>query len=207
MQMCLHALQGEISSLRIRNGNSTLLTFGLPVPTTPHEHLSAEGFDLQALDTYWRDAYSSFNEDQLAVFNEIDAAVETKSNTVFFLNAVGGTGKTFLFNALLSKWRARRKIVRAVASTGIAALLLQCATTVHSGFKVPLLCMPDSSCSVSGRSGKGKLLAQANAILWDEAPMSGKDVVNCVDRLLRALTGNRHLLLGRKVLLFGGDFC
>ena len=43
IQMCLHALQGEITSLS--NGNSTLLTFGLPVPTTPHEHLLAEGFD------------------------------------------------------------------------------------------------------------------------------------------------------------------
>ena len=154
IQMCLHALQEEIISLS--NGNCTLETFGLPAPAMPHEQVSPEGFDVLELETAWRDA--SFNKDQLEVFDEIDAAVDSKSNTVtvFFLNAVGGTGKTFLFNALLSKWRSKRKIVRAVASTGIAALFLQSATTAHSGFKVPLQVMPDSSCSVSGRSDQGK---------------------------------------------------
>ena len=93
--------------------------------------------------------------------------------------------------------------MRAVASPSSAALLLQSASTVHSGFKVPLQVMPDSSCSVSGRSNQGKLIAQADAILWDEAPMSGKDVVNCVDRLLRGLTGNWHVPFGGKVVVFG----
>ena len=36
--------------------------------------------------------------------------------------------------------------------------------------------------------------------------MSGKDVVNCVDRLLRGLTGNWHVLFGGKVVVFGGIF-
>ena len=70
----------------------------------PHEQVSPEGFHVLELETAWRDAYASFNKDQLEVFDEIDAAVDSKSNTVFFLKAVGGTGKTFLFNALLSKW-------------------------------------------------------------------------------------------------------
>ena len=161
--MCLHTLQEEIISLS--NGNCTLETFGLPAPAMPHEQVSPEGFDVLELETAWRDAYASFNKDQLEVFDEIDAAVDSKSNTVFFLNAVGGTGKTFLFNALLSKWQYKRKNVCVVASTGIAALLLQSATTVHSGFKVPLQVMPDSSCSVSGRSDQGKSIAQADAIL------------------------------------------
>ena len=54
----------------------------------------------------------------------------------FFVDAVGGTGKTFLFNALLAKWRSERKVIPAVASTGIAALLLSQARTAHSSFKV-----------------------------------------------------------------------
>ena len=127
-------------------------------------------------------------------------------NTVFFLNAVGGTGKTFLFNALLSKWRSSRKIVTPVASTGIAALLLQGATTAHSAFKVPLQVMPDSTCSITARSQAGKILLQSEVILWDEAPMSGKDVVDCVDRLLRGLTKKHHLPFGGKTVVFGGDF-
>ena len=33
-------------------------------------------------------------------------------------------------------------------------------------------------------SAIGKLTVAAQAFLWDEAPLSGKDVVECVDRLL-----------------------
>ena len=32
-------------------------------------------------------------------------------------------------------------------------------------------------------SAIGKLTVAAQAFLWDEAPLSGKDVVECVDRL------------------------
>ena len=69
-------------------------------------------------------------------------------------------------------------MVIAVASTGIAALLLQNATTVHSAFKVPLQIMPGSACSISARSDQGRMLLQSHAIIWDEATMSGKDVVD-----------------------------
>ena len=41
----------------------------------------------------WREAYASFNQDQLHAFNAIDEAVENKMNTLFFLNAVGELGK------------------------------------------------------------------------------------------------------------------
>ena len=204
IQMCLHALQDELFS--ISNGNTNLSTFGLPIPNIPCPQSASDNQSLQNNDNFWKEAYASFNEDQLAAFQEIDAAVEQKSNKIFFVNAVGGTGKTFLFNALLAKWRANRKIVHAVASTGIAALLLQCATTVHSGFKVPLVVLPDSSCSVTERSQLGKLLKSIDAIIWDEAPMSGKHVVDCVDRLLRGLTGNTSLPFGGKIVVFGGDF-
>ena len=42
-------------------------------------------------------------------------------------------------------------------------------------------------------SAIGKLTVAAQAFLWHEAPLSGKDVVECVDRLLCNLTGKRNV--------------
>ena len=44
---------------------------------------------------------------------------------LFFLNASGGYGKTFLIEALLSTVRSMGKIALAVASSGIAAELME----------------------------------------------------------------------------------
>ena len=43
---------------------------------------------------------------------------------VFFIDGPGGTGKTFLYNTLMSKVRSQSKIALGLASSGIAALLL-----------------------------------------------------------------------------------
>ena len=75
-------------------------------------------------DLKWKQLYELFNTDQKIVFDKIDNALQQNISQTYFLDAVGGTCKTFLFNALLSKWRSKQKNVLAVASSGIAALLL-----------------------------------------------------------------------------------
>ena len=57
----------------------------------------------------------------------IMAAVQDHNHLprLFFLNAPGGYGKTFLIEALLSTVRGMGKIALAVASSGIAAELLE----------------------------------------------------------------------------------
>lgn len=56
---------------------------------------------------------------------------------IFFLDAPGGTGKTFLANLILAKIRQSGKIAIA-ASSGIAATLLKDGETAHSTFKLHL---------------------------------------------------------------------
>ena len=56
----------------------------------------------------------------------------------FFLNAPGETGKTFLISLILAKIRSNNGIAFAVASSGIAATLLDGGRTAHSVFKLPL---------------------------------------------------------------------
>ena len=120
------------------------------------------------------------------MFDEIDKALEHNISQIYFVDAVGGTGKTFVFNALLYKWRLENKnIVLAVASSGIAALLLAGGKTAQSRFGIPLKLMADSSCHVKSRSDLAKMLRYVQAIIWHEAPMMSKYAVECVDRLLR----------------------
>lgn len=51
---------------------------------------------------------------------------------MFFVDGYGGTGKTFLWNALSFKFRSEGKIVLNVALSGIASLLPPGGRTTHS---------------------------------------------------------------------------
>ena len=50
-------------------------------------------------------SYPLFTDEQRHAFDEIMAAVESGSGGVFFIDAPGGTGKTFLIKALLAAAR------------------------------------------------------------------------------------------------------
>jgi hypothetical protein len=70
---------------------------------------------------------------------------------LFFLDAPGGTGKTFLINLLLAKIRSTGKVSLVVSSSGIAATLLSGGKTAHSTFKFPLNVLVDTECVFSIR--------------------------------------------------------
>ena len=59
------------------------------------------------------------NSDQLKVTMDILKDVEEQKGGIFFIDAPGGTGKTFILRALLSKIRSFGKIALAMATTGI----------------------------------------------------------------------------------------
>jgi hypothetical protein len=56
--------------------------------------------------------------EQQVIYREILQAVQAKKEVIFFIDAPGGTGKTFLLNLLLSKVRLNEGIALAVASSG-----------------------------------------------------------------------------------------
>lgn len=128
---------------------------------------------------------------------------DTRSK-LFFLDAPAGYGKTFVENALIYKIRSEGKIVLAVASSGIASLLLPHGTTAHSQFKIPINLLDTSTCTVSAQSDLACLLKKADMICWDEAPMHHKLGFEAVQRTLKDLTGKDNF--GNKVVLFSGDF-
>ncbi|EFX69182.1 hypothetical protein DAPPUDRAFT_258903 [Daphnia pulex] len=68
---------------------------------------------------------AKLNEDQRAAFDQIMASMEDANQPrLFFLDGPGGTGKTFLYNTLITVLQGQGKSVVAVASTGIASTLL-----------------------------------------------------------------------------------
>ncbi|GFX90218.1 ATP-dependent DNA helicase [Trichonephila clavipes] len=101
----LFALQDVLLSI----GGNTLYHYGLPSP--------------QAIDGILCNE-PRLNKGQNQVYRLLTDSVNPNACGVYFLDAPGGTGKTFLINLLLAKIRSEKKIAIAVASSGIAATLL-----------------------------------------------------------------------------------
>lgn len=90
------------------------------------------------------------NEEQRTIYDRIMLAVSAGQGGFFFLDAPGGTGKTFVISPSLAEIRSNNGIALAVASSGIAATLLDGGRTAHSVFKLPLHIQnnPDAVCNI-----------------------------------------------------------
>jgi hypothetical protein len=97
-------------------------------------------------------------------------------------------------------------IAIAVASSGIAATLLLGGRTFHSRFKAPVNNLgPLSTCNISNESGLAQLLRMAKVIVWDEAPMAHRHLLEALDRTLRDIMDCDEPF-GGKVIVLSGDF-
>nr|GEV69872.1 DNA helicase [Tanacetum cinerariifolium] len=125
---------------------------------------------------------------------------------LIFVYGHGGTGKTFLWKIIISTLRCEGKIVLVVASSSIASLLLPPCRISHSRFKLPIELTKESLCKVTKNSQLGKLLADTDLIIWDEAPMNDSCCFEALDRSLKDILTMPHHLFGGKSSLLGGDF-
>jgi hypothetical protein len=133
--------------------NKTLDQVYLPTPTEPrisnlpkiirrhYEHNKTK------LKKEFQTEVETLNQDQLSIFNQVVAAIEAGNGGLFFLDAPGGTGKTYLLNLLLKYCRSIGLIAIGTATTGIASHLLDFGETTHCNDfffmqKCSLTCMP-----------------------------------------------------------------
>lgn len=98
-----------------------------------------------------------------------------------------------------------------MASSGIAAQLLQGGRTAHSRLKIPFDLQANSTCNIRLGSTEAELLQKAKIILWDECPMCHRHAFEALDRNLRDIMAqidprNKHIPFGNKIMVFGGDF-
>ncbi len=61
-------------------------------------------------------------------------------------------------------------------------------------------------CNLTTLSDKFKLIDESSVIIWDEAPMQQRWIMECVDRTLRALLKEPHKPFGGKNIIFVGDY-
>ena len=150
---------------------------------------------------------ATLNPKQREIFDEIVAAVSNNqaASRFFFIDGPGGSGKTYLYNTLMSHLRGQKKRVQAFATTGIAADLLKGGRTVHSGFKIPISAVETSVSSMKVPSYESAKLHEASLLIIDEASMLSSHSLRIIDKLLREVMNDTRPF-GGKTLILGGDF-
>ena len=103
-------------------------------------------------------AAKSLNAKQKYAYERILQKVFSNTPGAFFIDGPGGTGKTFLYKALLATIRSKHLVALATASSGVATSILPGGRTAHSRFKIPLDVENSITCCVSKQSGLDKLL-------------------------------------------------
>lgn len=197
--------------LILRENGFNCASLNLPVPRNNNHHLNNNN-NIEYESVVGAEMYSKLNYGQKLVVDEIlDSISGNSTDNLFFLEAPGGYGKTFIYSCLLHIIRGRGQTALATAWTGIAALLLEEGTTLHRLFGLPVPVQPGSVSSIKINSEKAKVLRKSKIIIIDEASMVPAAAIDCIDRLLRDIMKfenqiNENILMGGKIVLFGGDF-
>ena len=148
------------------------------------------------------------NADQEKVWQVVQNAIQGTSSNMIFVTGDGGTGKTYLFNTIISRLRNMRIRVIASAFTGCAATLLTGGATVHSVFRFGINVDQDYTPPVSMQSFHGKRIRDRQVIIIDEVSMLPKHMLEAIDQVCRQMVppNLRNIPFGGKVIILSGDF-
>ena len=102
--------------------------------------------------------------------------------------------------------KLRTRTTIAVATSAVAAALLDEDRTAHSAFKIPIPCYSDSVCHILLESALAAKIRDADLIIWYEIVIWIRYCVEAVVRTLRAIMEKPLGPFGRKSILFSGDF-
>jgi hypothetical protein len=205
-------------NIRLEQGShppniKNLGSFGLPWPHIDFDEVlpggnrllyeerqnAAAPFDAEQL-------WQRLNAEQLIASTAVAEAVDSGNGGVFFLGGCGGSGKTFVENTVLAKVRSTGKIALAIASSGIAATLLDGGRTAHSRFKIPIDIEARTVCNIRKGTHLADLMNETVLLIWDEAPMQHKFCIHAVDRMFRDIKEQADKPFGGIVACFCGDF-
>jgi len=164
-------------------------------------------YNVDALRVYVDAQKMLLTDDQRLAYDTVVEYVQRGNGGIIFLDAPGGTGKTFLLNLILAEIRMKHGIALAVASSGIAATLLDGGRTAHSALKLPLNLnlAADPICNIGKTSGMATVLKMCKIIIWDECTMAHKKGLEALDRTLKDFRSSQRPI-GGALLLLAGDF-
>ncbi|XP_061398409.1 uncharacterized protein LOC133334127 [Musca vetustissima] len=206
---CLILLEDRCMEIK----NKLLIEVGMVAPiraiSDPYERdlLRETDYHPQELEIYLGENLPKLQPDQKNVYDYVMDAIINQTGGLHFIDAPGGTGKTFLISLILASVRSQGNIALAIASSGIAATLLDGGRTAHSALKLPLKWQfsEDYTCNITKNSSMGKVLQTCKIIVWDECTMAHKKSLEALHRTLQDLRNNTNLFGGALILL-AGDF-
>ena len=115
----------EIQELLNRSGKSLSEFKDLPLPnpkllTNLDNRLIREAldYDMKKSKVEHQQLHSLLNPEQRIIYEEVTQSVHQKKGKFYFVYGPGGTGKTFLYKTIISRFRSERMIILAVASSG-----------------------------------------------------------------------------------------
>jgi ATP-dependent DNA helicase PIF1 len=201
----------------LKDAGYSLSHFNLPIPnhigtaSTKNRLILDELTYAHTLASYVENDVPRLNASQKNVFDAICKSAFNNEGRTFFVYGYGGTGKTFLWTTLLNFIRGQGKIALAVASSGIATLLVPGGRTPHSCFKISLEIKENSMCNVKKNTHLSELIIQTSLIIWDEAPVNHRYCFEALDRTLRDILSDtipdaQNRQFGGKIVVLGGDF-
>ncbi|XP_009794570.2 uncharacterized protein [Nicotiana sylvestris] len=199
-----HMMHGPCGSLNPKcpcMKNREYCKFKYPKEFTNHTYKGKNGYPIYRR----RNNETKLNDDQRKAYDIILDRIFKNKCGAFFIDGPGGTGKTFLYRALLATVRSKGFVALATATSGVAASILSDGRTAHSHFKFPVDIDEHFSCNISKQSSLASLIRDAKLIVWDEVSMAKKQLIEAFDLLLKDLMDTKTLF-GGKVVVFGGDF-
>ncbi|XP_035707285.1 ATP-dependent DNA helicase PIF1 [Folsomia candida] len=205
-QHCTNLAIVEIQAILILSYKKCV-DFGLPSPPANMRAAADEYFDVLAEKQKGDALQDTLNDEQRNAFDTVLNVAENENlpHRIFFMDGVGGSGKTHVYKTILSTVRGEGNIALPMASTGIAANLLDGGRTYHSQFKFRIPIDDTTTSPIRSNSADAELFRQAKLLIWDEATMAPSLALAAVDKFLKEVMNNQKPL-GGKVLLLGGDF-
>uniref|UniRef100_K3ZNT6 ATP-dependent DNA helicase n=1 Tax=Setaria italica TaxID=4555 RepID=K3ZNT6_SETIT len=154
--------------------------------------------------------YSRLNDFQRTAYDSIVRSVMNNEPAFYFMSGFGGTGKTFLWNSIITYVRSLGKIVLVVASSGVASLLLLDGRISHSRFKIPIDIDETRICDIKRGTMLADLVKKGSLIIWDEALMTHRRCFEALDHSLRDIMSKNDADMGSlpfsgMVVVLGGD--
>jgi len=197
-------------SYRFVMEEKTSTMYGFPEPTDHQSELDIErtkysAAEQLALFNYLSETNPNTQEQQ-NILDEICNDINQQVTSLYFIQGMGGSGKSALCKKVLAWARSRDKLCLGCASTGLAATIYENFNTAHSLFKYPVVEDEDRDeaniveCMISPSSNTKRLelLQAADVIVWDEFPSNHRELFEAVCRALNDLAG--------KVVVTFGDF-
>ena len=98
-------------------------------------------------------APTNLNSKQLIAYSTILYGINVDARGFFFVDGLGGTGKTYFYLALLETTRLRGMIVIAMTKLDVAFSIIPSGRKSHLRFKIPINNDESNMCNLSNQSG------------------------------------------------------